>query len=115
MAGNPLQFGVRVRGDDFARAVELAQRADRLGFHRVVFGDQASSPMLEGWTLASAIAAKTERVRLMHGTLSLPWRYPPFLVKMAASLDVVSGGRLDLCLGPVGRCPSCWRTTQPTA
>ena len=104
--GNALRFGVRIRGVDFDESVELAQRAEALGFDMVVFGDTGAGPALEAWTLATAIAMKTERVRLTHGTLNLPWRYPPFLAKMAASLDVISGGRLDLCVGAGGRLPT---------
>ncbi len=104
--GNAVRFGVRIRGVDFDESVELAQRAEALGFDMVVFGDTGAGPALEAWTLATAIAMKTERVRLSHGTLNLPWRYPPFLAKMAASLDVISGGRLDLCVGAGGRLPT---------
>lgn len=105
MARNGLRLGVRLPGDDYARTLEAAQRAEALGYDFLVFNDQASNPALEGWTLATAVAARTERIRITHATLNLPWRYPPFVVKMAASLDQVSNGRLDLCIGAGGVLP----------
>ena len=101
-----LRFGTRIRGLDFDDSVKLAQHAEKLGFDMIVFGDTASGPSLEAWTLATAVAMRTQQIRVSHSTLNLPWRYPPFLAKMAASLDVISGGRLDLCVGAGGRLPA---------
>ena len=100
-----LQFGVRVRGDDFEGAVQQSLAAEGLGYDFLVVGDQGNNPSLEGWTLGTGIAARTERIRILHGTLNLPWRHPPFLAKMAAALDHISGGRLILCIGAGGVLP----------
>lgn len=53
----------------------------------------------EGWTLATALLAETERLRVGHLVLSATFRPAPLLGKMATSLDVISGGRLELGLG----------------
>ncbi|MGI8774539.1 MAG: LLM class flavin-dependent oxidoreductase [Actinomycetota bacterium] len=53
----------------------------------------------ECWTLLSAIAARTKTVRLGSLALCNDFRNPALLAKMAASLDLLSGGRLELGLG----------------
>lgn len=104
MAGN-LLFGVRINGEDYATAVKETQTAEELGYDLAVFGDQPSTASLEGWTLATAIATQTTRIKLLHATLNIPWRYPPMLVKMAAALDQISNGRFIFCLGGGSRLP----------
>jgi probable F420-dependent oxidoreductase len=54
---------------------------------------------LECWTALSALAAVTERVRLGSLALCNDLRNPALVAKMAGSLDLLSGGRLDLGLG----------------
>src|SRR5262249_4545177 len=81
------------------------QHAEELGFDFLVFSDQPSSDQLEGWTLATAIAANTSQVKLLHATLNLPWRYAPMLAKMGMALDEISGGRYIFCLGGGSRLP----------
>jgi alkanesulfonate monooxygenase SsuD/methylene tetrahydromethanopterin reductase-like flavin-dependent oxidoreductase (luciferase family) len=54
---------------------------------------------LTGWTLATALAARTQRLHFFHTTLNVPYRYPYILAQEAAALDVISGGRVILCLG----------------
>jgi len=104
MAGK-LQFGVRINGEDYQTAVREAQTAEALGYDLAVFGDQPSTPNLEGMVLATAIATQTSRIKLLHATLNIPWRYPPMLVKMGAALDHISNGRFIFCLGGGSRLP----------
>jgi alkanesulfonate monooxygenase SsuD/methylene tetrahydromethanopterin reductase-like flavin-dependent oxidoreductase (luciferase family) len=100
-----LQFGVRVHGEDYTTALEEAKAAEALGYAFIVLSDQPSSANLEGWTLATALAAQTSRVKLLHATLNLPWRYAPMLAKMGTALDQISNGRFIFCLGGGSRLP----------
>src|SRR4051794_3848642 len=89
----------------WARIVERSQAAEATGFDSLWLMDHLVAPMrldvdtFEGWTVASALAARTERIRIGHLVLCDPFRHPALLAKMAATLDVVSNGRLDLGLG----------------
>jgi probable F420-dependent oxidoreductase len=58
-----------------------------------------SMPLLECWTTLSALARDTRRLRLGTSVLCHSYRSPAVLAKMAATLDVISEGRLDLGLG----------------
>jgi alkanesulfonate monooxygenase SsuD/methylene tetrahydromethanopterin reductase-like flavin-dependent oxidoreductase (luciferase family) len=104
----PLRFGLSLPQGDVAPAAlrELAQRAERLAFdslwvydHLYNYPSAAHPEVMEGWTLLSLMAGWTERVRL--GTLVLcdGYRNPALTAKMAATLDVLSGGRLEFGYG----------------
>lgn len=79
--------------------------AEAAGFDTVWFMDHlwaAGAPeldVLEGWTTATAIAARTERIRVGHMVLCDAFRHPALLAKMAVSLDHISNGRLELGIG----------------
>lgn len=61
--------------------------------------EASSMALLECWTTLSALARDTRRLRLGTSVLCHSYRSPSVLAKMAATLDVISGGRLDLGLG----------------
>ena len=63
-----------------------------------IFGDPAG-PAYEGWTLLSALAARTRRLRLGLLVTSNRFRPPAMLAKIATTVDIVSGGRLDFGIG----------------
>ena len=67
-----------------------------------IYGDP-NGPTFEGWTLLSALAALTERLRLGLLVTSNRFRPPAMLAKIAATVDVVSGGRLDFGIGAGSR------------
>jgi F420-dependent oxidoreductase-like protein len=56
-------------------------------------------PCLEGWTVLAALAAETKRIRLGLMVTGNTYRHPAVLAKIAATLDVISNGRLDFGIG----------------
>jgi alkanesulfonate monooxygenase SsuD/methylene tetrahydromethanopterin reductase-like flavin-dependent oxidoreductase (luciferase family) len=85
--------------------VERAMAAEAAGFDSVWLMDHLAAPgalehdTLDGWTLAPVLATRTSTIRIGHLVTADPFRHPAVLAKMAATLDVVSGGRLELGLG----------------
>jgi alkanesulfonate monooxygenase SsuD/methylene tetrahydromethanopterin reductase-like flavin-dependent oxidoreductase (luciferase family) len=73
--------------------------------HLMPIAGDPNGPIYEGWTLLSALAAQTQRLRLGLLVTSNRFRPPAMLAKIAATVDVVSGGRLDFGIG-VGSRPS---------
>jgi len=73
--------------------------------HLLPIGGDPNGPIFEGWTLLSALAAQTERLRLGLLVTSNRFRPPAVLAKIAATVDVVSDGRLDFGIG-VGSRPN---------
>ena len=103
---NPLRFGIIVGGRPFEEAVKVCQVAEEVGFNTASFTDRPPENNLEAWTLAAAIGVLTKRIILTHSTLNLPFRNPALTAKMAASLDVITGGgRVELTLGAGGQQP----------
>lgn len=71
--------------------------------HLLPIGGDPNGPIFEGWTLLSALAAQTERLRLGLLVTSNRFRPPAMLAKIAATVDIVSGGRLDFGIGAGSR------------
>jgi alkanesulfonate monooxygenase SsuD/methylene tetrahydromethanopterin reductase-like flavin-dependent oxidoreductase (luciferase family) len=100
--GQDLRFGVFISpaADQLAAALELAQLADGLGLDLVTAQDHPYQPrFLDTWTLLSVIAAQTSNVRVAPNVANLPLRPPVVLARSVASLDLLSGGRVELGLG----------------
>ena len=92
--------------DAWARSLELTRHAEGLGFESLwVFDHFHTTPVAtqevtyEAWTLMSAFAAATETVRLGQMCTCNSYRAPSYLAKVAASVDVISGGRLEMGIG----------------
>jgi len=67
--------------------------------HLMPIGGDPDGPILEGWTLLSALAARTERLRLGVLVTSNRFRPAAVLAKIATTVDIVSDGRLDFGIG----------------
>jgi alkanesulfonate monooxygenase SsuD/methylene tetrahydromethanopterin reductase-like flavin-dependent oxidoreductase (luciferase family) len=76
--------------------------------HLKPIGGDPDGPVFEGWTLLSAVAAQTARLRLGLLVTSNRIRPPALLAKIAATVDVVSGGRLDFGIGAGSRADIPW-------
>ncbi|EOM75151.1 LLM class flavin-dependent oxidoreductase [Rhodococcus rhodnii] len=80
--------------------LDTAKRLDELGFDLIGIQDHPyQSRFLDTWTLLSAIAAVTEKITVFPDVACLPLRPPAVLAKSAATLDLLSGGRVELGLG----------------
>ena len=107
------QYGFSLPGGEvgFATTAAWAQRAEELGFDSVWVSDHffytfarygEPEPLhgsLEPLTALAGLAALTERVRLGTLVLGAPFRHPSLLAKTVATLDSISGGRIDLGVG----------------
>ena len=71
--------------------------------HLMPIGGDPNGPAFEGWTLLSALAAQTGRLRLGLLVTSNRFRPPAMLAKIAATVDIVSGGRLEFGIGAGSR------------
>jgi F420-dependent oxidoreductase-like protein len=63
-----------------------------------IFSD-STGPCLEGWVTLTALAQATTRLRIGNLVTGIHYRHPAVLANMAATLDVISGGRLELGIG----------------
>lgn len=82
------------------QVVAAAVAAERAGLDLVTFQDHPYQPaFLDTWTLMSFVAARTSTVHLAGNVLNLPLRPPAVLARSVASLDLLSGGRVELGLG----------------
>jgi probable F420-dependent oxidoreductase len=101
-----VKFGIFLPTGDFAQARAVAQRADAQGFYSISINDhffapgqKPETPQLECFTTLSALAAVTKRVRIAPAMTAMSFRNPALLAKMAATLDVISGGCVTLGVG----------------
>jgi alkanesulfonate monooxygenase SsuD/methylene tetrahydromethanopterin reductase-like flavin-dependent oxidoreductase (luciferase family)/FAD/FMN-containing dehydrogenase len=103
--GHDLEFGTFITpvNKPPQAAVDRARLSEELGYDLVSFQDHPYQPaFLDTWTLMSWVAARTERIRVAGNVLNVPMRPAPVLARAAASLDLLSGGRLSLGLGAGG-------------
>jgi alkanesulfonate monooxygenase SsuD/methylene tetrahydromethanopterin reductase-like flavin-dependent oxidoreductase (luciferase family) len=89
-------------GQGFRDYLDFNVTAERLGFqssflveHHFTGWNQVSSTLM----LLTALAMRTARLRLGSAVMVLPWHNPVLLAEEAATLDLISGGRLDLGIG----------------
>ncbi|EOM76635.1 FMN reductase [Rhodococcus rhodnii LMG 5362] len=89
--GNPEEGGAR-------RFVRLAQKAEQLGYDSFMIPDHLGNQVGPIAALG-ALAVATDRIRLGTAVLANGFRHPAVLAKDAATIDVLSGGRLELGIG----------------
>jgi len=107
------RFGImtaqqQVGYDDISRVWREADAIPQLEHawlfdHLMPIGGDPDGPIFEGWTLLSALAAQTQRLRVGLLVTSNRFRPPAMLAKIAATVDIVSGGRLDFGIGAGSR------------
>jgi probable F420-dependent oxidoreductase len=102
-----MRFGAQLSLKPPAQQFELVQRIEALGFESVWTGDHVSfhGPIHESLTLLATFVPITRRIRLGTAVYLLALRPPAIAAKAAASLDVLSGGRLIFGVGVGGENP----------
>jgi alkanesulfonate monooxygenase SsuD/methylene tetrahydromethanopterin reductase-like flavin-dependent oxidoreductase (luciferase family) len=82
--------------------IEYVKEADRLGYESVFLVEHhftGVGQLSASLNLLTYMAAVTRRIRLGTAVLVLPWHNPALLAEQVATLDVLSGGRVDLGIG----------------
>ncbi len=100
--GHDIEFGLfpTPSAHDVQGVLDLAALAEVSGLDLVSVQDHPyQSRFLDTWTLLSVIGARTTALRVSPNVTSLPLRPPVVLAKAAATLDLVTGGRVELGLG----------------
>ena len=103
-----LTFGCSLAVDGYWDVSEVARRAEAMGYDRVTMGEHVMDgnpprPTLLNVPAMAAAAGATSTIRIMTGIVIVPLYHPVMLAKLAASLDLVSNGRLDFGIGISGQ------------
>ena len=108
MAPHPIRFGIQTgqQNVEWKIMLDLWRKADAWGYDSLwnfdhfypIFVDPEGQ-CFEGWTTLSALAQATTRARIGHLVNGNTYRHPCVTAKMAATLDHISGGRLNLGIG----------------
>jgi F420-dependent oxidoreductase-like protein len=102
-----VSFKTRPQHAEWQPMVDFWKEADQINLYSTgwtfdhfypIFSDP-TGPCFEGWTMLSYLAAATKRIRLGVLVTGNTHRHPAVLANMAATVDVASGGRLELGLG----------------
>lgn len=103
-----MRFGIQTgpQNTTWPELVDIWQLVDGLKFDTAwtfdhffpIFTDP-KGPQLEGWTTLTALAMKTQHVRVGTLVSSITYREPAVLAKIGATLDVLTGGRLEMGIG----------------
>jgi len=97
-----IHFGANVdpTASDPGWPLRLSRAIEQLGLEYIGMQDHPYNPgFLDTWTLMASLLQATERVHIFPNVANLPLRPPVMLAKAAATLDMLSGGRVELGLG----------------
>jgi len=100
--GRRLEFGISVAplAAEANHISRIVRAADRAGLDLAGIQDHPyQRRFLDTWTLISTLVPQTEHIRFFPDVANLPLRPPAMLAKAAASLDIISGGRVEIGLG----------------
>jgi len=105
----PVRFAIKTRPEHttWAQLRDVWVAADDVGLfesawnwdHFYPLTEPFTGPNLEAWTMLAALAEATHRIRLGCQVTGMVYRHPAVLANMAATTDIISGGRLELGLG----------------
>src|SRR5258708_39800014 len=104
----PIRFGIfpGAVGMTWDQLREVWKFADEVGFSTAWIPDHfyagygdLEGPCFEAWSVVAAMAAETKRIRFGPMVSGNTYRHPAVLANMAATVDVISGGRLELGIG----------------
>jgi alkanesulfonate monooxygenase SsuD/methylene tetrahydromethanopterin reductase-like flavin-dependent oxidoreductase (luciferase family) len=110
-----LHFGVQYNGVSMGQVMgplEFAGKVEAWGYDSFFVPDLETLPTLDALTVLASVAQKTGRLMLGTGVLVLPFRSPYQLAKAAASIEMLSNGRLILGLGTGGVIPKDFEVEQ---
>lgn len=104
-----LRFGIKTapQHTSYEAMLEIWKQADALPIyehawlfdHFAPIHSDVDGPCFEGWTLLAAYAAQTSRIRVGLMVTGNTYRHPAVLANTAATVDIISGGRLDYGIG----------------
>jgi alkanesulfonate monooxygenase SsuD/methylene tetrahydromethanopterin reductase-like flavin-dependent oxidoreductase (luciferase family) len=100
--GRKIQFGffLTPNAGDYAGCFRVAKLCDQLGLDLIGIQDHPyQRRFFDTWTLMSALVSQTQGIRFFPDVINLPMRPPAMLAKAAATLDLISGGRIELGIG----------------
>lgn len=104
-----MRFAIKIapQHTTWATMLEVFREADRIELfesgwnfdHFYPLSGDHAGPCLEGWTTLTALAQATSRIRLGCMVTGITYRHPAVLANMAATVDIIAGGRLELGIG----------------
>lgn len=98
--GREIRFGYFLVPDVSMPLADISREVELLGFDYIAVQDHPyQRRYAETWTLLSVLAARTERIAFFPDVINIQLRQPAVLAKAAATLDLLSGGRVELGLG----------------